>query len=192
MLRQIRATNDPDAVLGHYPPTDNQMKKMKKSNFDEFITMKTPSMGPDGFPLIRGVVEKVGTKITPDPVYAIGANLICFPGRVLYDMSFDPYLSYLFFGEELLFSARLWTHGYNLYAPLKAFATHHYGRDDKPKYSTDHKEAEGCRRQAVQRVKYMFGLAKSRHVHPDYMIDVNKYSMGPKRPLQQYFKNIGM
>ena len=192
MIEQIRDTNDPDAVLGHYPPSEKQIHDMRETGFKEFVTMTTTSTpGVDGLPEIKGEVKQVGNRSTPDPVYVMGANLICFPGRVLYDMSFDPYLSYLFFGEELLFSARLWTHGYNMYAPLKAFASHHYGRDDKPKYSTDHKEAEQCRKQAVQRVKYMFGLAEAQHVHPDYLIEVEKYGMGKKRKLSDYLSLIG-
>jgi hypothetical protein len=43
------------------------------------------------------------------------------PAQALLDVPFDPHLNFLFFGEELLHSVRLWTAGYNIYAPVQSF-----------------------------------------------------------------------
>ena len=108
------------------------------------------------------------------------------------DVPYDPYLSYLFFGEEVLFSARLWTAGYNLYVPTKSFCTHHYGRDNKPKFWDAKKDSTPCKKKAIQRVKYLFGDIKESQVHPDYFLDINKYGMGKKRKLSEYLKLAGI
>jgi hypothetical protein len=46
---------------------------------------------------------------------------------------YDPYMPFLFKGEEYDRSARLWTHGYDLYAPRKNYAYHFYDDDPRPK-----------------------------------------------------------
>ncbi len=39
------------------------------------------------------------------------AGFMFFSGAALKNVPFDPLLPYLFDGEEILYSARLWTHG---------------------------------------------------------------------------------
>lgn len=51
----------------------------------------------------------------------------------LLDVPFDPYLDFMFDGEEILYSVRLWTHGYDSYAPSKAVVAHIYGRSQAPR-----------------------------------------------------------
>lgn len=193
LIEQMRATGDPKAVLGHYPPTEKQMKEMKETNFGTMITMCSKgALNEDGIPTIEAQIESAEGVTAPPMVPFMGAGLMCMPGRALYDVPYDPYLSYVFHMEEQLHSARLWTSGYNFYSPTKAFATHHYGREGKPKYSSDHKEAEGCRKHAVQRGRYYFGLADKKDVHPDYMMEIEKYGMGKARPLSAFWAAAGV
>ena len=192
LLNEIKSTGDKKAVIGCYPPTEKQMKYIKKDGFKTMISMCGKEFDKEGMPSMQAALIPVGDRKQPVPVHLMSAGLICFPGRMLYEVPYDPFLSYLFFGEELLFSTRLWTAGYNMYAPLKSFCSHHYGREGKPKYWTDHPEAEGCRKHALQRAKYILGVAEKKHVHPDYLIDVEKYGMGKKRTLEQYFKAAGI
>jgi len=54
---------------------------------------------------------------------------------------YDPYMAFLFKGEEYNRSARLWTHGYDLYAPKKNYAYHFYDDDPRPeKYKNVHRD----------------------------------------------------
>jgi Glycosyltransferase (GlcNAc) len=39
------------------------------------------------------------------------AGFLFYAGHILREVPFDPHLPYLFDGEEILYSARLWTHG---------------------------------------------------------------------------------
>ena len=47
---------------------------------------------------------------------------------VLTDVPFDPKLDMLFVGEEILYSARLWTKGWDTFAPDMNLVWHHYNR----------------------------------------------------------------
>lgn len=193
LIKQMRDTGDPKAVLGHYPPTEKQMEDMKANNFTTMITMcYKGELNEDGIPTLQAQIDKVDGATIPPKVPFMAAGLMCMPGTALKDVPYDPYLSYVFHLEEQLHSARLWTSGYNFYSPVKAFASHHYGRDGKPKYSTDHGEASGCRKHAVQRGRYYFGLAEKEHVHPDYMMEIEKYGMGKERSLEDFWKVTGV
>lgn len=189
---QMKATGDPNTVLSAYPPTEAQMKDMKENNFTTFISMCGGKFDATGLPTITAKVLNTNGRTKPIPSFYASAGMLCFPGKALYDVPYDPNLSYLFFGEEILFTARLWTAGYNIYNPMKNFCTHHYGRDGKPKFWDDKKEAEPCKKKAIQRVKYLFGDIKKSQVHPDYFLDTKKYGMGNKRPLSDYLKKAGI
>lgn len=191
MREQIAMTRDPaHCVLGAYPPTQDQYKQMHSGGFKNMIIMCANRFDVNGLPeLMARIVASDGK---PRKGYYCGANLICFPGKALYDVPFDPYLAYLFFGEELLFSVRLWTAGYDIYAPAHPFAIHHYERKGKPKYWEDHRNFESCRKRAIQRAKYFFGLASKFEIHPDYALDLSKYGMGKKRKLSQYLNETGI
>ena len=71
-------------------------------------------------------------KGAPSLVAFFGAGIAfnkCHANRVV---PYDPYMAFLFKGEEYDRSARLWTHGYDLYAPRKNYAYHFYDDDPKP------------------------------------------------------------
>jgi hypothetical protein len=52
----------------------------------------------------------------------------------LREVPFDPFLPYIFMGEEILLSARLWTSGYDIFSPTHSLLGHHYVREHKPKF----------------------------------------------------------
>ena len=192
LIGQMRATGDRNAVVGAYPPTENQLNQMKDNGFTTMITMCPGKFDTSGMPTITAKVVSTNGRTKPLPTAFQPAGMMCFPGRALYDCPYDPYLSYLFFTEEFLFSARLFTHGYNLYAPVKNFCVHHYGRKDKPKYHQDHKESEACKQKALQRAKFLLGMIPENQVHPDYFLDTKKYGMGKKRSLAEYERYAGV
>lgn len=192
LKEQMRLTGDPKAVVGAYPPTEEQMAEMKGNNFSTMITMCGGKFDSSGLPTITAKVVNTNGREKPLPTAYQSAGMMCFPGKALYDVPYDPYLSFLFFGEEILFSARLWTAGYNLYTPVKNFCTHHYGREGKPKFWQDKKESEPCKKKAIQRVKYLFGAIGKSQVHPDYFLDIEKYGMGKERSLKDYLKYAGI
>eukprot|EP00658_Telonema_sp_P-2_P049493 TRINITY_DN3764_c0_g1_i4.p1 TRINITY_DN3764_c0_g1~~TRINITY_DN3764_c0_g1_i4.p1 ORF type:complete len:225 (+),score=33.19 TRINITY_DN3764_c0_g1_i4:81-755(+) len=40
----------------------------------------------------------------------------------------DPYLDYVFDGEEITYSIRMWTHGWDIFSPNENILYHYYGR----------------------------------------------------------------
>lgn len=57
-----------------------------------------------------------------------GAGFQLSSADVLLEVPFDPRLDMLFVGEEILYSARLWTHGWDLFGPDMNLVWHRYNR----------------------------------------------------------------
>ncbi|KAL7527934.1 hypothetical protein ACHAWF_002367 [Thalassiosira exigua] len=64
----------------------------------------------------------------------VAAGYLIAHSDVLRDVPFDPFLPYMFVGEEILLSARLWTAGYDMFSPTHSLVGHHYVRNQKPKF----------------------------------------------------------
>ena len=47
---------------------------------------------------------------------------------------FDPFLPWIFMGEEISMSARLWTAGYDIFSPTINVLNHYYVRRHYPKF----------------------------------------------------------
>ena len=47
---------------------------------------------------------------------------------------FDPFLPWIFMGEEIIMSTRLWTSGYDIFSPSQSVVGHMYGRQHQPKF----------------------------------------------------------
>ena len=47
---------------------------------------------------------------------------------------FDPLLPWIFMGEEISMSARLWTSGYDIFSPTTNVLNHYYVRRHYPKF----------------------------------------------------------
>ncbi len=187
LLSELKATQDPKAVIGSYPPTPEQMEKIKNGK-KEFPMMCTVFINEDNLPQVKAKMVQTPSDELPVPVAFIGSNLKLMPYQALFDVPYDPHLNFLFFGEELLHSARLWTSGYNLYAPVKSVATHKYGRQGSPKFWNDLKKYEKCRLQAIKRVKYMLKLNKKEDVSEDFSKELDYYGLGDKRSIDSYWK----
>ena len=97
-------------IITHYPPsqTDNSnlLVYMCNSKFDK-----------NGLPTLKGALIHSDNKNRQVPF--IAAGMLFGKSKFVEDVPFDPYLPYLFQGEEILHSARLWTSGYNFYLPLE-------------------------------------------------------------------------
>ena len=53
---------------------------------------------------------------------------------MLKEVPYDPHLLFLFFGEESSMSARLWTHGWDFFAPPEHFIYHLWSRSYRPTF----------------------------------------------------------
>ena len=119
----------------------------------------------------------------------------------LRDIPFDPFLPWIFMGEEIIMSSRLWTAGYDIFSPPQAVLGHMYVRRHKPKFweSIDRAfhpgVANNIKGMVLNRIKHQLGYpecAKDVTKPKTLLTAVEFYSMGKARPLHDYLKIIGM
>eukprot|EP00658_Telonema_sp_P-2_P019012 TRINITY_DN17450_c0_g1_i1.p1 TRINITY_DN17450_c0_g1~~TRINITY_DN17450_c0_g1_i1.p1 ORF type:complete len:197 (-),score=26.04 TRINITY_DN17450_c0_g1_i1:254-844(-) len=112
---------------------------------------------------------------------------------------FDPHLYYIFDGEEVLYSVRLWTRGWNLYTPREELLFHHYARHGAPRFWSLKKTNYGAQQlRGNNRVKYIMQSLKVNTTTNEPLIDAKTakeqrlgrelvyYGLGSIRSLEEY------
>ena len=115
---------------------------------------------------------------------------------LLRDVPNDPHLAYVEHGDDVLFSARLWTHGWDMYAPTTDIAATVESPSDVT-FKKDHGESAHIgATQSFERVQYLVEAKKegsnenavddattATHV----IIEADVYGMGDVRPLDEFW-----
>lgn len=161
------------AVLTHYP------HDWKNAAVKEVPVLCKSKFDAHGVPTFEAVT--LAASKAPRPVPFTSGGFVFGPGRMLRDVPYDPNLAQLFQGEEILYSARLWTSGYDFYTPTENLVFHHYYRKDSPKYWQD---IEYGADQAKT-------LAKVRRLLTGALQEYD-FGMGDARPLEEYWEFAGI
>ena len=123
-----------------------------------------------------GIVQPMASEMAIDgqtpstsPTYRqspfIAAGMLFAPGHVLREVPLDPSLSFLFHGEEMLYSVRLFCAGYKVFSPPRNVIFHYYERPTEPKVWQDNSAFTLGNQATLQQVKQALGLRNTtRHV----------------------------
>jgi hypothetical protein len=141
----------------------------------------------------------------PCHLYAGGFNF--GPASVIEKVPYDSKLHQLFFGEELSMAMRLFTHGYDLYAPPKTVCYHLWSRSHRPTHNSiaattttrpqqpqpqqedDAKKKLEQRRLSLEVVRRQLrGECKSSSIHDDG----SSSSLGTVRTAAQFAERLGV
>lgn len=175
-------------VLSHYTPnyTDYQPKPDPKNPISTickawFTDTNLISLQGAGW---------VQADDLPRPNAYIAAGMFFCEGKFIHDIPFDPELDFLFIGEELLLSARFYTHGWDIFTPNRNTIYHMYTRESDPKFwENQHIDSE----QASQRARYILGLDTDKSkLSPRQLYLAEKYGLGKERTLDDYYRHAGI
>lgn len=190
MLDMYKKANEesPRPVLSFYPPPEDQIL-----NKSVPVTCKGDLSRNIENIIIPGAQYKTSSdKPLRSTKPFAAAGFMFLKGDFLYELQYDPNIPFVFMGEEILFSARLWTHGYDIYIPNVNVASHHYYRNEKPKYWNDVQNTENCKMNAEKRVRYILGFMKRNFIEKDFLRDIDKYGLGTYRTLEDFWKASGV
>jgi len=188
MITQIKSNLKESSrpVLSVYPPTKEQMNL---KGFPEFDNGKLN--GNNILTLYCGWSEPSDAPKRSNKPWA-AAGFMFLESDFLYSVPFDPNLSHLFQLEETLFSARLWTYGWDFYTPNKKVIYHHYNRTKAPLYHKDLKDSSECRAKAEKRGLFLLGILPKQSVADDFLRDYNYYGIGKFRSISDFWKISGI
>jgi hypothetical protein len=172
-----------------------------------------------GYPILYSTVRNQTNSPRPQPF--VGAGLLFTKGEIVQDVPFDAHLDYLFHGEEILLSARLWTSGFDFFAPNRVILRHYYYRRESAKYNNDStlsiqltKEEAALRdrtlENSIMRVQYFLqtthylppwerkrGVLPTRHAPengtpPEVTVESKAYGLGTERTLDDFWAFCGI
>jgi [Skp1-protein]-hydroxyproline N-acetylglucosaminyltransferase len=202
LIHMVETAEAEKPVISTYPP-DSKMNWKDTIGYrmcdSEFASAQ-----------IEWQIVRLGTSLPFDksvpttPKYApfVAAGFFFGPAELLYEVPFDPFLPWIFMGEEISVSARLWTSGYDIFSPTTNVLNHYYVRRHYPKFWESvnrffHKPSihNDIVELVINRVKYMLGYPESslELVHPPSVLYRQQdWSMGKKRSLAKYMEMVGL
>ncbi|EAN99214.1 hypothetical protein C3747_32g174 [Trypanosoma cruzi] len=146
-----------------------------------------------------------GLRLRPDVVrplaqpWAAGGFLFA-NASVMREVPFDPHLPHLFDGEEVMYSVRLWTHGYDIFSPKRGICYHFYDRPNEPKLWNEAKRWYASQTYTRRRIQYflrsrLMGVDVLRvpknTQDPVVMIDADRYGTGRLRTVDEWYEFAG-
>jgi hypothetical protein len=187
----------PNVILSHYPIN---IVNMEKPEFLDRIGRinRFRYIGADDIKM-HGSLVKLPTE--PLPSWGLSAALLFMEGAVKKRIPYDPNLHYgLHAAEQFLYSARLWTNGYDFMTPTRhAVATEYMtNRERIPKPAWQHYCAASGKwpKKTWTKVKYYLGLDELAQVDESYRQDVldnrERYAPGTTRTLPAYYHHTNL
>jgi hypothetical protein len=142
----------------------------------------------DGVPQLKAVVKKkeeIGD--TPQPIPFTSGGFVFAPGSLVREVPYDPSLHHLFQGEEILYTARAWTSGYDMFTSPVNIVLHKYYRKDEPKFWDDVPNWHADQKKSAKRVRQILALET-----PIIAPGQDPYGLGTQRTVQQYWEFSGL
>lgn len=207
---EVKATkNFPKSILSTYPPGFNpgNGNTVTESNGSRLCNCSTNARDPNPIIRINTNGRYRGDEERPTQIPFVAAGFFFARAEFLIEMPFDPFIPWVFMGEEIALSIRSWTHGWNIYAPRKNLIAHQYrpGRMGLPKFWGSVGRLYGrpgmnnkLQGPLIKRLKYLAGypdatLERMKAENIEYaLIDIDKYGVGEVRSLEQYLEFAGI
>lgn len=179
---------DPMAIMSTYPPSSNKWLDKK---FDD------PAYSDVGHAVAicaRGFHKPTGhfIKLTPDTLSEddcrINSRTVFVSGGYFFSaIDVDKHVLYdkhmLQLGDELPYSIRLFTYGYNVYVPDSICVYHEYTRSDAARPVMNRKDHDA----EFRRIDTLLQLCP-----PEEYVDLGEFGLGTKRTLDEYTEYSGI
>ncbi len=190
MIKQLKAKGVQKPMLSHYTKAHESYDDPNDEK-DKVPTICKSFFNEDKMISFEGadfVTVQPGDLPRPNPYVAAG--MMFGPSEFAREVPFDPNLPYLFVGEEILHSVRLWTHGWDIFTPSENVIYHFYTREKEPKFWDDVKYNND--KDAVNKVRNLLDLEDAKEMSPLMAKNLEVYGLGKQRSLQQYFEFAGI
>ena len=199
LLRTWTDCNDSRAVLSVYP---NGFKQPCQLQTNTLPVMAAKAFDNYGILKFQGISRyKMPDQQPPKPLKNafVAGGFLFGPGSIVQDVPYDPDL--YFYGEEISMSARLWTHGYNMFCPNRLLLFHLYKSasadgDTSATHWSDHQDWFQLNRRSLVRVHTLLGSLSTSQVQlnpvPDDIEGLDNFGLGRARRLEDYEEMTGI
>jgi len=171
---------------GYVPP--NELQKEAK---DHVSYAHVSQLGPEGdtqlIHLHGGLLRNEDVKGPIPGAFWIGNFIFC-RSSLFEEVPHDPHI--YFQGEETAFSARIWTHGYDIFQPDEVVLYHQWAERDRYRPRSYRDLQENLKTGSLKRIKHLLRLAPC--MDPMLLVEMDKYCLGKTRPLEAYWDYCGI
>jgi hypothetical protein len=185
MMKRLKEKGVEKAVISHYP------KSMEDyNNYEPYTVTKMCQSFFNNRNMISFLgagIESTNNEFYETPYVAGGFMLASH--TILDDVPYDPNLDFLFVGEEIGHSIRIWTSGYNIYTPSENIVFHEYTRQGSPKVWDDNTYSDV---DAFEKVKKIIGIETHHELPKNISYNIDKYGLGKERTLEAYYDFAGI
>jgi len=109
----------------------------------------------------------------------VAGGFIFASSKLFQEVPWDPNI--YFYGEEITFSLRAWSHGWDIYTPHICLIYHYYLRHEEVKHSSDHKQWNDLAQKSNKRVWHLVGTELSSDIEIE-----SQFQLGEVRDLKAY------
>lgn len=183
LIKELKKCGAAKAVISHHPPSYTPPAALAPNPRLTVLRAGTPSAGGDirlrGEPLDSAPKAPLrGAFVAPGFWFARGA--------IIREIPYDPHL--YFEQEELCLSARLHTHGWDVFHPTKIIAYHLYNTTPvahkRHNHWDDHPDWSALNRIARERRDHLLGYQEA--ASAEALHDLDRYGHGEARSLEDY------
>lgn len=187
----------PKAILTTYASSYTLPKSYRAGAADcaELIPNKAlPILCADGFgdanqddPFLRIKTRSCREDFaTPPPALFWTARFAFSTGQVVEEVPYDPHLEYVFFGEEISMSARLWTAGWDFFHPTCEIAYHLASRAHRYWFREVQTSSDQVAREKKGKFRICGMLGIPWPQHAPHAPPEKPYGLGSQRTLADY------
>ena len=194
LIKMYETLPSKKAVISTYPDAWLNDSKQSLDNNPHITFICWIKWVDDAIPQLAAfMIPKGPPRLQP---YA-AAGFLFADAQLVKEVPFDPYLDYIFDGEEITYSVRMWTHGWDIYTPSQNLIYHYYLREGAHRvWSVPNNNWYPVQRESQKRVLYILGITKantSERIVPldskeKFTRELDKYGLGTERTIEQYWK----
>lgn len=185
LLEQWAACRTPRALLSSYPPS-----YMPPDKIEPAVTyMVSAGFNDKGIAMMRAYsLAPADAPADPRPGAFVSAGFLFGPGAMIIDAPYDPYL--YFHGEEISLAVRLWTAGWDFFAPSRPILYHLYNTEKTRELKVrglhweDHRDWSLRDRRSLARVRHL--LSGETCDDAQALRELDRYGLGKVRTLAEY------
>lgn len=116
------------------------------------------------------------------------AGFLFGPSKLIQEIPYDPMI--YFSGEEISLSLRLWSWGWDIFAPNRHVLWHLWDKSSRPSHWNDNPDFGVLQARGHKRLRHMLGIDHSDD--PDALRELDRYGLGNVRTLEDFEKFSGV
>ncbi len=190
LIKMIEKNPWGKAIVSHYPLAYEYNTHFIHEDYKNLVPALCNSFfNQDG---ILQALSEIRSTIVLKPLPLIAAGMMFGPSRVLSEVPLDPHLPFLFHGEELLYSARLYAAGWRAFMPTENVVFHNYNRKHSPSVWNDVPGWIELQKKSLQRLNSILDIQENFKETEDLLGEKDEYWINNKESLKQFNIQFGI